>query len=266
VRLELLGYQDTRRRWYERPQPIGNVVLLDQSAKRLYVAQTGLITSAAGVTLPNHLTPMTSRSRRAHAGRWQQGARVRFESPAVDGRKLVKTYTLQARRLHHRRAHEFINDGSEPVTPQLYLQLARDGNPPEGESSFYFTFTGPALYTEAGKFQKIDFSDIEKGKASHPRAPQRLGGDGAALLRLGLAGAGAQPREFRTAKVSDNHYSIAMVLPLGEVAPGASKWCTRRRCSPARRKRTSSPRWRRGWTWSRTTAGSPSCPSRCSGC
>ena len=30
-------------------------------------------------------------------------------------------------------------------------------------------------------------------------------------------------REFRTAKVSDNFYSIAMVLPLGEVAPGASK-------------------------------------------
>jgi YidC/Oxa1 family membrane protein insertase len=30
-------------------------------------------------------------------------------------------------------------------------------------------------------------------------------------------------REFRTAKVADNHYSIAMVVPLGEVAPGASK-------------------------------------------
>ena len=30
-------------------------------------------------------------------------------------------------------------------------------------------------------------------------------------------------REFRTAKVSDNLYSIAMVFPLGELAPGASK-------------------------------------------
>ena len=29
---------------------------------------------------------------------------IRFESPAVDGLRLVKTYTLQARRLHHRRA------------------------------------------------------------------------------------------------------------------------------------------------------------------
>jgi YidC/Oxa1 family membrane protein insertase len=55
------------------------------------------------------------------------------------------------------------------VSPQLYLQLARDGNPPEGESSFYFTFTGPAVYTDATKFQKIDFKDIEKGKADHDK-------------------------------------------------------------------------------------------------
>jgi YidC/Oxa1 family membrane protein insertase len=32
----------------------------------------------------------------------------------------------------------------------------------------------------------------------------------------------SQPREYRTAKVGDNLYSIATVLPLGSVAPGAS--------------------------------------------
>ena len=37
-----------------------------------------------------------------------------------------------------------------------------------------------------------------------------------------LVPAGA-PREFRTAKVSNNLYSVAMVLPLGEVAPGSTK-------------------------------------------
>ena len=30
-------------------------------------------------------------------------------------------------------------------------------------------------------------------------------------------------REFRSAKVADNHFSMAMVVPLGDVAPGASK-------------------------------------------
>jgi YidC/Oxa1 family membrane protein insertase len=110
------------------------------------------------------------------------------------------------------------------VSPQLYLQLARDGNPPEGESSFYFTFTGPAVYTEASKFTKVDFKDIEKGKASHDKAADN---GWVAMVQHYFASAWLLPekvqREFRTAKVADNHFSIAMVVPLGEVAPGASK-------------------------------------------
>jgi YidC/Oxa1 family membrane protein insertase len=47
--------------------------------------------------------------------------------------------------------HEVTNGTAAAVSPQLYLQLARDGNPPEGESSFYFTFTGPAMYTDASR-------------------------------------------------------------------------------------------------------------------
>ena len=36
-----------------------------------------------------------------------------------------------------------------------------------GESQFYSTYTGPVVYTEQGKFQKVDFPSIEKGKADH---------------------------------------------------------------------------------------------------
>ncbi|HSM22256.1 MAG TPA: membrane protein insertase YidC [Rubrivivax sp.] len=216
VQLELLAYGDAN-------DPGRNVMLLDQSGQRLYVAQTGLITSAAGVSLPNHLTTMVAQPGPRELADGSETLEVRFESPEVEGRKLVKTWTLRRGEYTIGVRHELFNGGSAPVEPQLYLQLARDGNPPEGESSFYFTFTGPALYTDAGKFQKIDFSDIEKGKASH----QRSATDGwVAMVQHYFASAwlvpGAQPREFRTARVSDNHYSIAMVLPLGEVAPGAS--------------------------------------------
>jgi YidC/Oxa1 family membrane protein insertase len=106
----------------------------------------------------------------------------------------------------------------------LYLQLARDGNPPEGESSFYFTFTGPAIYTEARKFEKIDFKDIAKGSAKHEAAADN---GWVAMVQHYFASAWlvqqAGAREFRTAKVADNHFTVAMVLPLGEVAPGATK-------------------------------------------
>jgi YidC/Oxa1 family membrane protein insertase len=217
VRLELLKHTDQN-------DTSRNVLLFDQSPKRLYLAQTGLITSQAGVQLPNHLTAMKvlTSERTLAAGAAQ--IELKLESPAIEGRRLVKTYTFKRGDYVVGVKHEVFNEGSAPVSPQLYLQLARDGNPPEGESAFYFTFTGPAVYTEASKFTKVDFKDIEKGKSSHDKAADN---GWVAMVQHYFASAWLLPekvqREFRTAKVADNHFSIAMVVPLGEVAPGASK-------------------------------------------
>jgi YidC/Oxa1 family membrane protein insertase len=217
VQLELLDFRDPVDR-------TRNVVLLDQSAKRLYVAQTGLVSATAGSALPNHLTQMAVLPGERTLAPGANELTLSFESPAVDGHKLVKTYTFKRGEYTVAVKHEFINSGATPVSPQLYLQLARDGNPPEGESSFYFTFTGPAVYTELNKFQKVDFKDIAKGSASHDKTADN---GWVAMVQHYFASAwlvpDAGPREFRTAKVADNHYSVAMVLPLGEVAPGASK-------------------------------------------
>ena len=217
VRLELLGFRDN----VDRSR---NVVLFDQSGKRLYLAQTGLITAQPGVALPTHLTPMTAQPGPRALADGSNELVLRFEGEAAGGVKLAKTYTLQRGSYTIGVRHEVVNGSAAPVQPQLYLQLARDGNPPEGESSFYFTFTGPAMYTDQAKFQKIDFKDIDKGKADHVRQAN----DGwVAMVQHYFASAwllkGQEPREFRTAKVADNHFTVAMVTPLGELAPGASK-------------------------------------------
>jgi YidC/Oxa1 family membrane protein insertase len=216
VRLELLAHRDP-------VDATRNVVLLEQSAKRLYVAQTGL-TTQAGLTLPNHVTAMTATPGERTLAAGAKDLSVRFESPALDGHKLVKTYTFTRGLYTVAVKHEFINQGTTAVSPQLYLQLARDGNPPEGESSFYFTFTGPAMYTDAKKFEKVDFKDIAKNNTSH----QKTANDGwVAMVQHYFATAWlvpqAGPREFRSTKVADNHYTMALVMPMGEVAPGTSK-------------------------------------------
>ncbi|MEI6029282.1 MAG: membrane protein insertase YidC [Betaproteobacteria bacterium] len=217
VRLELLKHTDQN-------DTSRNVLLFDQSPKRLYLAQTGLITNQAGVQLPNHLTAMKVLTSERTLADGAAQIELRLESPAIDGRRLVKTYTFKRGDYVVGVKHEVFNEGSAPVSPQLYLQLARDGNPPEGESSFYFTFTGPAVYTDASKFSKVDFKDIDKGKTSHDKAADN---GWVAMVQHYFASAWLMPekvqREFRTAKVADNHFSIAMVVPLGELAPGASK-------------------------------------------
>jgi YidC/Oxa1 family membrane protein insertase len=214
VRLELLHYIDNidRKR---------NVVLFDRSRERLYLARSGLAT-VDGVAYPNHETVMTAAPgpRELQAG--ADTLELKLESSPVNGVVLRKTYTLRRGDYRIGVKHEVVNTTDKALAPQLYLQLVRDGNAPAGESSFYFTFTGPAVYTEAKKFEKIDFKDIEKNKASH----QNTASDGwIAMVQHYFASAwliGPGARDYVTSRLGDNQYAVAMMVKLGSLAPNAT--------------------------------------------
>ncbi|MEP7283003.1 MAG: membrane protein insertase YidC, partial [Rubrivivax sp.] len=217
VGLDLLKYRD-------QVDPQLPVSLMAQNAERVYVAQTGLISTQPGGALPNHLSAMRLLPGDHTLAPGAKEVSISFEAVGGDGVKLIKTYTFPRDGYTIGVRHAVVNGGATPVEPQLYLQLARDGNPPAGESSFYFTFTGPAVYTEAQKFQKIDFKDIAKGKTTHEK---RADEGWVAMVQHYFTSAWllppGVPREFRTAQVSDNLYAVAEVTPLGTLAPGAEK-------------------------------------------
>jgi len=199
--------------------PNKNMVLLDQSAKRVYMAQTGLI----GGNFPTHKTPMKfSGERTLKDG--QNELALRFESDELNGVKLIKTYTLQRGSYVVGVKHEVVNNSNAPVSPQLYMQLVRDGNAPEGESAFYFTFTGPAIYTDAKKYNKVDFEDIEKNKAEIDKSSAN---GYVAMVQHYFANAWLLPegvqRENFVRKVDTNLYAVGMITALAELAPGQSK-------------------------------------------
>jgi YidC/Oxa1 family membrane protein insertase len=194
-------------------------VLLDESKARVYVAQTGLI----GGAFASHKTAMKFTGERALKD-GQNELVLTFESGDVGGLKLVKTYTLTRGSYAIKVNHQVVNTGSAAASPQLYVQLVRDGNKPDGESAFYSTFTGPAVYTEAKKYQKIEFTDIEKGKAEFEKtAPQGY----VAMVQHYFATAWVLPtntaRENFARKVDTNLYSVGMITPFNEVAPGQTK-------------------------------------------
>jgi len=196
-----------------------NFVLLDESKDRVYVAQTGLI----GGQLPTHKSAMHFVGERQLKD-GKNELTLRFESDDVGGVKLVKTYTLKRGSYAIGVKHEVINKGAAAVSPQLYMQLVRDGNKPAGESSFYSTFTGPAVYTDAKKYHKVEFSDIEKNKAEIDKnSPNGY----VAMVQhyfasAWLLGEGVQRENF-VRKVDNNLYAVGMIAALGEVAPGQSK-------------------------------------------
>ncbi len=203
------------------------LVLLERSATRNYVAQSGLIGSAA---LPNHATGMVVVPGERSLKDGSNELVVKFESPEVGGVKLIKTYTLKRGSYVIGVRHEVVNTGAAPVAPELYLQLVRDGNKLPGESSFYSTFTGPAVYTSAHKYQKVEFKDIQKGKVDI--APESSDGY-IAMVQHYFASAWILPEGVKRKlqmqgfnpglPVSDCCYRVAMVAPMDAIAPGASK-------------------------------------------
>ena len=210
---ELLQYADMA----DKSKPF---VLLDESAQRVYLAQTGLI----GGNFPTHKTPMTLVPGSRTLGDNENELSVRFESADLGGVKLVKTWTAKRGAYDISVKHEIVNTGTAPVSPQLYLQLVRDGNKPPGESSFYSTFTGPAIYTEAKKYHKVEFKDIESGKAEIDKASPN---GYVAMVQHYFASAwlladGIQ-RDLFVRKVDTNLYSVGMIMKVGEIAPGQSK-------------------------------------------
>ncbi|HYF18995.1 MAG TPA: membrane protein insertase YidC [Ramlibacter sp.] len=211
VRTELLGIKTDDGK---------NTFVLFNDTGDTYVAESGLI----GGDFPNHKTVMTMTGPREMAA-GQNEVAIRFESPEKNGVKLVKTYTVQRGSYAIAVKHEVVNTGSQPVAPQLYVQLVRDGSKMPSGSSFYATFSGPAVYTPEKKFEKIELSDIDKNKADFNKTSNA---GWVAMVQHYFASAWILPegvkREMFVRKLPDSSiYSIGMIAPVATVAPGQAQ-------------------------------------------
>ncbi|NBO40583.1 MAG: membrane protein insertase YidC [Betaproteobacteria bacterium] len=212
MKAELLKHKDVHH-------PGTNVLLMDDSADRIYLAQSGLI-GKAGALWPTHKSPMTfSGSKELNATDTE--IQFKFESEPINQLKLIKTFTMKRGSYAIEVKHEIVNSSNQSVSPQLYVQLVRDGNKPAGESSFYSTFTGPAVFTGQKKYQKIEFSDIEKNKADFEKQSTQ---GYVAMVQHYFASAwlidDSQPRDLFARKVDNNLYSVGMVMALPSIASG----------------------------------------------
>ncbi|MBV5288027.1 MAG: membrane protein insertase YidC [Methyloversatilis discipulorum] len=212
IRLELLKH-------HAGPESEGNFVLLDNGGANLYHAQSGLI----GDGMPTHKTVYQLPEGELKLADGQDKVELRMTAAGPDGVAVTKvlTFTRGSYRIDTR--FEIANNGSAPVAAHAYFQLLRDGKAVSAGTSMLSTFTGPAFYTEAGKYQKVDFSDIDKGKAKFvTKAP-----DGwVALVQhyfvsTFVPAAGVE-REFFAKKVGDNLYTAGVIVPVQPAAAGAT--------------------------------------------
>ncbi len=205
--------------------PSKPLTLMGTDAKHFFVTQSGLL----GEGLPSHKAPYEVSADRFELAPGQDRLVVTLQAQA-GAAEVTKTLTFRRGSYEIDVGYEVANRSAVPISPFAYFQFLRDGNPPSQEAAQtspiagVATFTGPAVYTSEAKFVKVDFADIEKGKQSHPRKAT----DGwVALVQHYFVSAWIPPakmeREYFTNRVGDNLYTAGVVVPVGEVAPGASR-------------------------------------------
>ncbi len=209
--LELLKYPDN-------VDSEKNMVLFESASPRIYLAQTGL----TGGLYPNHATRFHILPGERTLGKDSDEIKLVMDAEK-DGVRLTKTYTFKRGSYIVDVDQKVTNLSHEPINASLYLQLLRDSERPEGQSRFISTFTGPAVYTEEEKFQKLKFDNIGEGKMDH--ATKTDNGWVGMVQHYFVSAFIPQDkiaRENYTKKVGDNLYAVGTIIPLGTLAPNAS--------------------------------------------
>lgn len=190
-------------------------------SKHQFAAQSGLI----GDGLPNHKTVFSVATGSRELAADAKTVQLRLIAPAVDGVKVTKIYTFTRGSYLIDVSYEIDNGSQKEVAAHAYYQLQRDTEAPAGESRMVSTFTGPAVYTEQDKYQKIPFGDIEKGKAKFNTKADN--GWMAMVQHYFVAAwipAEKLPREFYVRKLDGGvnpAVTAGLIVPAPVAAPGA---------------------------------------------
>ena len=197
--------------------------LMQDKAGAYFIAQSGF----SGQGLPNHASTWTVEGSSFTLGA-SDTIEVKFTNLDNPDIAVTKTFVFRRGSYVVEVKHDVKNNSAAPLAPTAYFQFLRDGNPPEGESSGNMftgvaTYTGPAFYTEAKKFQKVDFTSIDKNKQDHVKEAT----DGwVAMVQHYFVSAWLpkenQKREFFTRKVDDKLYWAGVFAAMPQIAPGAT--------------------------------------------
>ncbi len=214
IRLELLKHKSEGK-------GSSNFVLLDGAGAHEYLVQSGLI----GAGLPTHKPVFALSESNLALSEGKNELQVRLKAPVSDGLTVEKVLTFHRGSYVVDVSYSIQNGSGTAITPFGYFQFLRNGTPSEESVGFGGTqaFTGPAVYTEADKYESIEFSALDKGSAKFPRkAP-----DGwIAMVQHYFVAAwlpkGAGEREFFARKVSDKQYAVGTIVPAGVVAAGGT--------------------------------------------
>ena len=202
------------------------VELFQYTPNHKYFARSGLI-ALGNADLPNH----TSTFKLIESGIDAAGKSFIVLVSERNGVRLEKTFILTPGSYVIDVGHRVTQIAANATPLVLYTELVRDASQeakigPFDGAFMATTFTGPAVYTEKEKFNKLEFTAMDKNKITIPT--QVVAGDPAwvAMVQHYFASAwipgDKTTRDIYAGKIDNNLYRIGMQIPLGLVAPGTT--------------------------------------------
>ena len=187
------------------------LLMTDLGNPLFYVAQSGLL----GNALPTHKSEFSAAQTTYQMDSDTLIVPLVFENKNVQVKKVFEfnrnSYLIKT-------TFEILNKSNKIIKPSAYYQFVHDGLSSQG-SVMMPTFTGPAFFTEKEKFEKLDFSDVDKKPFS------KITNDGwIGIIQRYFAASwilpGEAAREFYTKKIAENMYSVGVITKLPEISSG----------------------------------------------
>ena len=202
------------------------VELFQYTPTHKYFARSGLV-ALGNSDLPNH----TSTFKLLQSGKDGSGRPFVTLASERNGVKLEKTFILNPGSYVIDVGHRVTQASANTSPLVLYTEIVRDASQEQKIGPFdgafsASTFTGPAVYTGKEKFNKLEFTEIDKNKITIPT--QAPAGDPAwvAMVQHYFASAWIPgdkfARDIYAGKIDNGLYRIGIQTPLGDVAPGST--------------------------------------------
>jgi YidC/Oxa1 family membrane protein insertase len=201
------------------------VELFQYTPTHKYFARSGLI--SLNGDLPNH----TSTFKLVESGKDGSGRPFAVLVSERNGVKLEKTFILNPGSYVVDVGHRVTQTNNNPNPLVLYTEIVRDASQEQKIGPFdgafsASTFTGPAAYTDKEKFNKLEFTAIDKNKITIPT--QVAAGEPAwiAMVQHYFASAWIPgdkvARDIYANRIDNNLYRIGIQTSLGVVAAGST--------------------------------------------
>jgi len=204
--------------------PKDGFVLLDESAKRFYVLQTGLLSEAGPDSGAHGRAKYSFAQHEQHMKDDESVLNVDFNYVTASSVKITKRFVF-TRGSYVIRVHYLINNQSrENYVASSFGRIKRRAPSDEGSGLFgaMKTYTGAAINTPDVKYKKLSFSDMEK----KPFKEEVKGGWTAMVehyFATALIPSNTERNHYQTETFAGDVYGVRFVSDAELVAPGTQK-------------------------------------------